>query len=154
MKNVVLLMLLMGVSVVTVATAQDAAGDIELTRQVIQTQRQAIMTAGMDLTDAEGEAFWTLYREYRGEMAKVEDQRVKVIMGYADKYEVLTDADASGLLKDFFGYRKAQVDLQAKYLKKFEKVLPATKVFRFYQIENKMDAVLNYELASEIPLAE
>lgn len=154
MKKVLLLVLLTSISVVTAATAQDEASQIELNRQVLETQRQATVAANMNLTDVDGQAFWVLYREYRGEMAKVEDRRVKVIMSYRDKFETLTDADASGLLKDFFGYQKAQVDLRSKYLKKFEKVLPATKVLRFYQIENKMDSEINYELYSQIPLAE
>ena len=154
MKRVLLSMLLMGVSVVAAAMAQDEASELEFNRQVLETRRQATVASNMDFTDAEGEAFWVLYRDYRGEMAKVADRRVKVITNYRDKYENLTDADASGLLDDFFGYQKAQVDLRAKYLKKFEKVLPATKVLRFYQIENKVDSAINYELYGQIPLAD
>jgi uncharacterized membrane protein len=104
MKRGFLLIFLMCVSVVTAATAQDEKGELEFNRQVIETRRQVTVAENMDLTDAEGGKFWVLYREYRGEMAKVEDRRVKVITGYRDRYEALTDDDASGLLKDFFGY--------------------------------------------------
>jgi hypothetical protein len=33
-------------------------------------------------------------------------------------------------------------------------VLPEKKVLRFYQLENKMDAVIQLDLASGIPLAK
>ena len=44
--------------------------------------------------------------------------------------------------------------LPNQYLKRFRKVLPEKKVMRFMQIENKMDAVIEFELAGSIPLAK
>jgi hypothetical protein len=32
------------------------------------------------------------------------------------------------------------------------KVLPAQLVAKFFQIENKMDVIIDYELATEVPL--
>jgi hypothetical protein len=40
------------------------------------------------------------------------------------------------------------------YQSKFGAVLPATKVARYYQIENKLRAAVNYELADAIPLVQ
>jgi hypothetical protein len=42
--------------------------------------------------------------------------------------------------------------LRQAYLPKFRKVLPEIKVVRYYQIENKINAALNYDLAADIPL--
>jgi len=69
----------------------DMTAEIELTRAVIQVKRQAIVTQAMDLEPKESEAFWPLYREYRVEVAKVNDRRVKLIATYMENYEALSD---------------------------------------------------------------
>jgi len=44
------------------------------------------------------------------------------------------------------------LELRQTYLPKFRKAVPDVKVVRYYQIENKINAALIYELAAEIPL--
>jgi hypothetical protein len=44
------------------------------------------------------------------------------------------------------------VKLRKTYLPKFRQALPEKKAARYYQIENKINAALNYELAANIPL--
>jgi hypothetical protein len=125
---------------------------VQLTRQVIQTDRQTIVAANMDMTEAESQAFWPLYREYRGEMAKVADRGAALITDYAKNYGTLTDMQAEAMLKESQEIAKKQLSVREDYMKKFKKILPPKKVARFYQIESKLDAVINYELAQEIPL--
>jgi hypothetical protein len=79
-----------GVVFSTPAAAQ-VRSEIELTRQQIQTERQALVTAGMELTDEQAKAFWPVYREYRAELAPIGDRQVELIMGYADKYGSVDD---------------------------------------------------------------
>jgi hypothetical protein len=128
--------------------------EIEVTRAQIQADRQAIVADAMTLTDGEAEVFWPLYREYRGEMAKVGDDLIKVITSYADKYQTLTDFEASTLLKDYMGVEKRTLKVHEKFLPKFNKILPAVKVLRFFQIENKLNTIIMMDLVLEIPLAE
>lgn len=135
------------------ATEAAIMSDIELTRAAIQVRRQALVTAAMDLEPKQAEAFWPLYREYRHEMAKVNDQYVKLLTIYAQAYDTLTDQLAAKLLRQYLDVEKGRTAAKAKYLPRFEKVLPARKVMRFFQVDNKLDAIINAELASEIPLA-
>lgn len=132
--------------------APDMSGEIELTRAAIQVRRQAIVTAAMDLEPAEAERFWPLYREYRLEMARVGDRLVKVITTYLENYETLSDETASRLLDDYVGVEKARTGVKAKFVPRFRKVLPARKVVRFFQVDNKLDTVIQAELAADIPL--
>jgi hypothetical protein len=132
----------------------EAMEEIRLTRVAIQAGRQAIVTEAMDLTPKEMETFWPLYREYRLEAAKVGDRVVALIERYAANYDTLTDETANKLLSDFVKIERARADLKAKFLPKFKKVLPATKVVRFYQLENKMDIVILNEMAEQIPLVK
>ena len=132
----------------------EAMEEIQLTRTMIQAGRQAIVTEAMDLTPKEMETFWPLYREYRLEAAKIGDRVVGLIERYAANYDNLTDEAASKLLNDFVKIERARADLKAKFLPKFKKVLPATKVVRFYQLENKMDIAVLNEMAEQIPLVK
>jgi hypothetical protein len=83
----------------------------------------------------------------------VGDRIVALILTYADSYENLTDEVADTLVSEFVSIEKERARLKAKYLPKFKKVLPARKVARFYQVENKLDIVVLAEMAQEIPLA-
>ena len=132
----------------------EAMEEIRLTRVVIQAGRQAIVTEAMDLTPAEMETFWPLYREYRLEAAKVGDRVVALIERYAANYDTMTEEAANKLLSDFVKIERARADLKAKFLPRFKKVLPATKVMRFYQVENKMDIAVLNEMADQIPLVK
>ena len=65
-------MILLCVAVALVASSAMAQSadvetkkEIQLTRQIIQTERQALVTQSMHLTAEENEAFWPLYRDWR-----------------------------------------------------------------------------------------
>src|SRR3990172_5672039 len=75
--------------------------EIELTRAIIQAERQAIVTRAMDLTAAEAQAFWPIYREYRLEMIEGGDRLVALITTYAENYRSLSDEMAGKLLTKY-----------------------------------------------------
>src|SRR5437899_5179069 len=131
-----------GASAPPEADQEDLTSDIALTRASIQLRRQAIVTSVMDLTPKEAEAFWPLYREYRMEMAKVGDRISKLLVQYSEQSDGLTDAQASQLLKDWISVEKARTGVKDKYVSRFKKILPARKVMRFFQADNKLDAML------------
>ncbi len=131
----------------------NAMEEIRLTREGIALVRQTLITEGMDLTPEEMQTFWPLYRDYRSEAIKLADRIVGLITRYADNYDQLTDEVADRLLTDFVSIEQARARLKAKYLPKFKKVLPARKVARFYQLENKLDIAILAEVAEYIPLA-
>jgi hypothetical protein len=131
----------------------DMTDEIELLRSVAQTERQAIVRQAMILTDQESAAFWPVYNEYRAEIAKVSNQLVKVVTDYAAQRDTLTDAQAKTLLNDHIKFEQDLLKVRKKYIARFGKAMPLTKVARFYQIENKLDILQKMGLASQIPLA-
>ncbi len=148
---------LAGVMLAISAPAQTDAKtqkDIQLTRQMIQTERQTIIREAMDLTSEESDAFWPVYRDWRAKVAGVGDRQVKLITDFADKYETLSDEDAKAMMNEWLKIKEQRLKLTKQYVKKFRKVLPEKKVMRFFQLENKMDAVINFQLAGSIPLAK
>jgi polyhydroxyalkanoate synthesis regulator phasin len=121
-------------------------------RAEIQADRQAVVMANLKLTDAEGQAFWPLYREYRGEMAKVGDRLQKLIQDYAVTYESATAEQAKAMVDEMMSIQRAELKVKEAYLPKFRKVIPELKVARFLQIENKIDTLIKIDLAANIPL--
>lgn len=153
MKKVFALSALILVScLVPVLSAQTADDVVHLSRSVIQTERQAIVAANLGLSEAESTVFWPLYREYRSAVEQAIDTRVDMLKRFSESYESLTDDEAMSLLDDHISYQKQVLKVQTTYAKKMKKVLQGKTVARFFQIENKMDAIINYELASDIPL--
>jgi hypothetical protein len=131
----------------------DLMSDIALTRAAIQVRRQALVTAAMDLDEKEAQAFWPLYRDYRQSMAKVNDRTTNLVVSYLGAYDNLSDDAAKRMLDEYLRIEKERNAVKTKYLSRFRKIMPERKVARFYQVENKLDAFMNAELAQMIPLA-
>ena len=130
----------------------DINGAVEQARTLIQTERKLTVQQNLMMTGTEEAAFWPIYDKYTAEIKKVTDLRVKVITDYAANYDELTDAVADRLMADSFKYNERLNTVRKDYMGRFKKVLPSVKVARFYQIENKLDAIGNFALAREIPL--
>lgn len=132
----------------------DITSEVALSRAAIQVRRQALVTAAMDLDGKEAEAFWPLYRDYRNEMAKVGDRLVKLINDYADVYDTISDEQAGKMLDEYLSIQRATGEVKAAFVPKFRQIIPARKVARFFQVDNKLDAVINSQLAAGIPLVK
>lgn len=149
--------LLVGLAVPAVPCVAQGTGNvhdqIELTRAEIRANRQDIVRQLMDLTEAQSQAFWPIYRSYQEESAKLGDQRVVLIETYLKNSATLTDEQAKELLDQSFKLREKQLKLQKKYVGQFQKVIPGVKVARLYQIESVLDAVINANLHAELPMA-
>ena len=126
--------------------------EIEMVRQMAQVERKSVIEQGMQLTPEEADKFWPVYAEYSADLKKTNDQLVKLITDYAAAYESLDDKTATALRNGVFDLQGDQLSLRKKYAKKFSKVLSQVKVTRFFQLEQKMDAVQNLKLARQIPL--
>lgn len=133
-------------------TFAELNGAVEEARTVIQSERKLLISQGLALTADEANAFWPIYDRYVLDMKDANSLRVKVITDYAASYDNLTDDVASGLLSDMLKHQEKVVKLRKSYLRKFRKAIPETKLARFYQIENKLDAITSFVLADQIPL--
>ncbi len=126
--------------------------DAELTRQVLATQRQAIVANALDLSREQSEAFWPLYREYDADRAKLGERRIRVLLNYEEAYPNLSADEADQMTREVLDIQGAEIELKKRYLGRFRKVLAEIKTARFYQIERKLDAAENMELAKSVPL--
>jgi len=128
--------------------------EIELTRASIKVQKKQIIAKNLGLTSMERDKFWAVYRNYQSKMDTVADRRLKLITDYADTLKAggLSDEKALGMLNEYLSYERMRLITKQAFVKKFQEVLPNLKVARFFQIENKLEAIINMELAKQIPL--
>lgn len=129
-----------------------AKREMDSVRMVVRSNRKKVVAAGLDLTTEENQKFWPLYAEYRDSVAKVGDRVSALIMDYAKNYQTLTDDQAAKLISDYQAMDQDRMNLRTTYMKKFGEFLPPKKLMRYFQTENKLDAIMNYDLAGEIPL--
>jgi len=149
--------LLATVLALALSATQGRAGEaakvnLGILRDTIRANRKALVAANLTLSDEEAARFWPLYERYQGELSGVQDRTVKVIEDYTASFHDLSNDKAMKLADDWLSAEGDRVKVRRTYLEEFAKVLPGRKVVRFYQIENKMDAVLRYDLAAEIPV--
>ncbi len=137
---------------VAVAAELTLDQQMQMIRSLSEAQRQATMAANIALAEPTADKFWPLYREYRNEVAKLNDQRVALIRSFADNYSTLTDDAAKKLTNDSLSISKQAVALKTKYIAKYGKVLTPLQAARVLQVENKLDAIVEVEIAKVIPL--
>ncbi len=149
-----LLFALMMAMFIAPAWSQSVDDIIEVERAVLKTEKKAAVAANMVFTDAEAAVFWPLYEEFSSEEYKLQTERIKIIKEYAESYSKLDDVKADELMTRNIKLKQAVAKLEMKYYKKFKKVISPSKATRFFQIDNKINALINAELALEIPLVE
>ncbi|MDH4019600.1 MAG: hypothetical protein OEU84_08355 [Xanthomonadales bacterium] len=153
MKFLFSLFLLLSIS--TAASAQTALDEqIELVRQSANTDRKIILMGNMNFTSEESANFWPAWNEYRAAMRANGDRTLALIKDFAANFDTMTDQKASEILTDHFSIEMQNVVVKQKFSQTINKFLPAQKVMRIIQIENKLDAAIDLQLAAEIPLAK
>jgi hypothetical protein len=134
--------------------AQTENDYLEIARDVLKMEKKAAIAELMELTEAESTPFWTLYNEYQGKLYLVQNKRIDLIKDFAENFETLTDEKADQLWISAMAYSQEVLKLEKQYYKKFKKILPAGKAARFFQAENKIETMIDAQLALEIPLIE
>ena len=137
--------------------AADAPADnMQILKEKIAADKKLVVSAAMELTESEAKAFWPVYESYQKELHQINDEIATLITSYAKEYNAksLSDEKAKKLLDYYFAIEDRELKLRKSYIPKLSKVLPGRKVARYMQLENKVRALIKYELAAEIPLAQ
>jgi hypothetical protein len=139
------------------AMAQNTATtNMEILRQKIKADKKLVVAQNLNLSDAEGTAFWPVYDAYQKELQQINQRLTAAIRAYADAYNKgpVTNETAKKLLDESLAIDEAEAKLKSAAAPKILAALPATKAARYIQIENKIRAIVRYELAASIPLVE
>jgi len=152
MLLLLLIVLTAGAALYAQASYQEA--NLELLRSDLKTQKVAILTEGMGLTDAQSGIFWPIYRKYDAELTTLNDKRIAVIKDYAQNYDQMTAAKADDLTNRTFAFFEDRLKLQKKYCKEFSKALSPILAGRFMQIERSIDTMVDFQIQAQIPLVK
>ena len=135
--------------------AQDQKPPIDSTIAVVRANmkadRTAIITTGMNFDDKDSAAFWPIYRQYEYERSRLDDRRAAVIKEYTQKYPRLTDAEAKAMAEQMLECDSRLAGLKKKYYKKFNKVLPALTVTKFFQLDRRVDLMMDMQVEASLP---
>jgi hypothetical protein len=148
----VLLLLVFAAEPIRAGEAEEAS--IEILRETLRSNKKALVDVNLALTDEEARSFWPVYDRYQKDLNAVQGRLLRVIEDYAANFGTLTDEKASNLVDKYLAVERDRAELRRAYLEPISEVLPGRKVMRFYQIENKIEAVLRYELAATIPVVD
>ncbi len=124
---------------------------IAVFRADMQADRATVITQSMNFSDKDAAAFWPIYRTYEYERSMLDDRRVTVIKEYAKKYPALTDGDAKAMAEQMLDCESRLVELKKTYFKKFNKVLPSLTVAKFFQLDHRLDLLVDMKVESSLP---
>lgn len=137
--------------------AQDKPADnMQILREKIKADKKLLVATNMELTEAEAKNFWPIYEDYQKDLQKINERLIQALHSYAADYKnkSMTDEKAKKLTDEYLSIEQAEVKLKSSSVPKLSKALPATKVARYLQIENKIRAVIKYDLAATVPLVQ
>jgi hypothetical protein len=132
--------------------AADVDKLVELVRKDVRAEKADIVAKTMKLDSTQATAFWPVYKAYEAERQALGDQRLAVIQDLAEHFDTLNDAKAKGLLDRSFAIEEQRLALEKKYRDELLKVLPAKTVARFFQVESRLNNLINLKVSSQIPL--
>ena len=139
------------------APAQDKPADtMQILRDKIKADKKLLVAVNMDLTEAEAKGFWPIYDAYQKDLQKINARIASLVERYADdiRGKSLTDDGARRLITESVAIEQAEADLRSAYAQKLGAVLPPKKVARYLQIENKIRALVKYDLVTGVPLIQ
>ena len=133
-----------------------ATTNMEILAAKLKADKKLLVAQTVGLTDAEGKAFWPIYDACQAELQGVNKRLAAAIAAYAKEYNAgtMTDAKAAALTAESFAVDEALLAAKKSCAAKLTGVIPAAKIARYVQVENKIRAQINYELAASIPFVQ
>jgi Spy/CpxP family protein refolding chaperone len=137
------------------STASDDAGMNEA-RTLLSVARKDILREELRLSEEQAAAFWPVYYRYQTELQVVRDRFAEILGAYSQAYRAgtVSEEQASQLIDDYLDIQSDVLTIKKSYLKDFRDALPARMAARFYQIDNKIEIELEYQLSLVVPLID
>ena len=139
------------------AVAQDKPADnMQILRDKIRADKKLLVATNMDLTESEAKGFWPIYDAYQADLAQINRRVVTLVESVAAdaRRKSMTDERARKLIDESMAIEQAEANLKSTYAPKLSQVMPTKKVVRYLQIENKIRALVKYDLVSGVPLVQ
>jgi flagellar basal body-associated protein FliL len=134
--------------------SSNAQSEQQILLDTLRANRKAFVAVNLQLSPEEEKGFWPVYDRYQKELNGIQDRVVAIVDDYGKSFRDLSNDKGIQLVQDFLSAEADRVQVRRTYLPEFSKVLPGRTVARFYQLENKMDALLRFEMVKTIPVID
>lgn len=125
---------------------------IELMRSDLRTEKMAIVTKAMQLTEEQSQLFWPVYKEYEAELIKLNDERVQLIKDYGTNYDTMSAEMAKDLIGRSFKLQEGRTKLLKSYVGKMGKAVDDKTAARWAQVEYTLNAAIDLQVGADLPL--
>ena len=154
MKRLTVVLALLFCGIVFSQAEHFDTGYIDLLKKDIQAGAKKLVDENMDLTEDQAKVFWPIYDSYDAALLELSNERLNVIADYMLDFYDLSDEKAESLINRVFEIDQKKLDIQQEYFDKFNAVLPATLVGKFFQIDNYIDLLISLQRSETIPLIQ
>ena len=158
MKNIISATLVAAaVFTAPLCAAQDnaaAVADLQAMQQAARKDKRAVVAEKLQLTPAEAKKFWPVYDNLQKELTRLNRERNVALEVLANRDKPPSDAYAKQVVNDLMTVEEQEVKALRKATNAAMKALPPRKAARYLQLENKLRAAQDYEIAVAFPLAQ
>ncbi len=141
--------------VVVVEIKKVSVDDVyNMVKTLAESDRKMLIEKNLKMNKEQSQKFWLVYTAYRKDINKIQQQQFSLIKDFAKNYQNLTDEKAAKLLDTHIQSKRNLLNIRKKYLGDFRKSVPAKEIAKFFQVENKLNAIVNVQLAQDIPLVK
>ena len=128
--------------------------DINLLRQDLRAKKMQVIGQNMSLSDTEAQKFWPVYNHYVKDLQEVNNQKYALLKQYAQMWSTMTDQDAVIYVRNWLEADGQAQALRVKYVPLVNQVLPGKKAATFFQLDRRLNMIIDLQLFSQIPLAK
>jgi len=139
------------ISVATAFADHDEADIGEILVQ-LEENRRMIVAENMLLDSDGANEFWRVYDKYRGEMSELGHKGFALLREFQAHFDELSDERALFVMTTYLDLQREELDVRERYIEEFNAVVPAKQTLRLYQIDNKVDAIIQSDISSVTPL--
>ena len=125
-----------------------------LLRNDIRSIKRKAIETNLTLTDSEAARFWPVYEQYQEKYSRIGQTRIAIIKEFSNEYGTMTDKQADRLVRRWLRTDIQAAKLRQKYVPIVRKVLPGTKAATFFQLDRRINEMIDVQLTSQLPLIE
>ena len=155
MHSIAVAMLAVAALAAPMAFAEDKAADVtdmQALRAAVKADKRAFVASTLNLTDAEAKRFWPIYDAYQANLQMTSREHVLALEGYLFRDKPMTNLAAKNLAKEMIQIDDAELKARRTLRNKVMRALPPIKAARYLQLEEKIQAARDYDVASTVPL--
>jgi hypothetical protein len=121
-------------------------------RQDVFTRKVDILGHTLQLSPADAGKFWPIYAAYSSELIELSNIRQRVFHDFAAQYPSIDDRTSDDLARRMLSFYARRDALLQRYYQVVKDQLGSKMAARFLQLETRLTAIHDLQIAAETPL--